>query len=238
MRAFLLANAPAILVVIGAIEAVIAIIFVVRCIGLKTNERRTFSLLGFFLALGLIFDIAVMLLGNVVSSADLMVFSRARFVLHGLLIPLLLPMGAYAMGWKRAPLVIVWIIALVLMAAGVYMGLKVVLEPATIAGINRYAMGAATPKLAVTINTILSFGTVIPLMVAGIVAIFRHRGPWVLLGGLAMFAFSALGPATGNTDLIFLISAFGEVLMLLFFLFHVLQNDRKLRERLKDEAKA
>lgn len=32
-----------------------------------------------------------------------------------------------------------------------------------------------------------------------------------------MFAFSALGPATGNMDLIFYISMFGEVLMVLFF---------------------
>jgi hypothetical protein len=31
-----------------------------------------------------------------------------------------------------------------------------------------------------------------------------------------MFAFSALGPATGNTDLIFFISMFGEILMVLF----------------------
>jgi hypothetical protein len=32
-----------------------------------------------------------------------------------------------------------------------------------------------------------------------------------------MFAFSALGPATGNMDLIFFISMIGEVLMVLFF---------------------
>ena len=32
-----------------------------------------------------------------------------------------------------------------------------------------------------------------------------------------MFVFSALGPATGNTDFIFLISVIGEWLMVVFF---------------------
>lgn len=35
-----------------------------------------------------------------------------------------------------------------------------------------------------------------------------------------MFFFSALGPATGNFDLIFFISMFGEVGMALFFLLY------------------
>ena len=35
-----------------------------------------------------------------------------------------------------------------------------------------------------------------------------------------MFAFSALGPATGNFDLIFLIGMFGELFMVLFFLLY------------------
>lgn len=35
-----------------------------------------------------------------------------------------------------------------------------------------------------------------------------------------MFFFSALGPATGNTDILFLISIFGEVLMILFLILY------------------
>lgn len=237
MREVLIANASIILWVVAALEAVIAIIFILRCIGLKTDERRSFALLAFFLTLGLLFDTVVMLLGNVVSTSDLMIFSRARFVLHGLLIPLLLPLGAFAMGWKRVPVVITWIVTLLLMAAGVYMGLNVVLEQQDMAGITRFAMSDATPQIAVTINTVLSFGTVIPLIVAGIVTMIRRRGPWVFLGGLAMFAFSAIGPATGNTDLIWLISALGELLMVFFFLMHVLQDETKLKARIKEEAK-
>ena len=37
---------------------------------------------------------------------------------------------------------------------------------------------------------------------------------------LLMFAFAALGPATGNFDLIFLIGMFGELFMVLFFLLY------------------
>ena len=35
-----------------------------------------------------------------------------------------------------------------------------------------------------------------------------------------MFFFSALGPATGNTDFLFLISMLGEVLMILFLILY------------------
>ncbi len=39
-----------------------------------------------------------------------------------------------------------------------------------------------------------------------------------------MFAFAALGPATGNADLIFLISMFGELFMLFFFWLYSFKN--------------
>ena len=42
-----------------------------------------------------------------------------------------------------------------------------------------------------------------------------------------MFLFSALGPATGNTDLIFYVSMFGEVLMVFFFYLYASKKYRK-----------
>ena len=42
-----------------------------------------------------------------------------------------------------------------------------------------------------------------------------------------MFAFSALGPATGNIDLIFLIGMIGEALMVLFSLLHAKKAAKK-----------
>ena len=238
MREFLLANASVLLFAICVLEAVVFILLAVRLTQLKRNEQRSFAVLSMFVTAGLLFDCGVMVLGSTLSADILMMLSRFRYVLHGLLIPLLLPIGAYGMGWKHAPLTIVWIITLAMMAAGFYMGINVVMEQSNTAGITRLAMAASTPAIAQNINTILSFGTVIPLMIAGIVAIFRKRGPWVLLGGVVMFAFSALGPATGNTDLIFLISAIGEVLMVACFLAHVLQSESKLKAKPKADAAA
>ena len=52
----------------------------------------------------------------------------------------------------------------------------------------------------------LSFGTVVPLMLVGIYVWIRQKTPHLFLSGFLMFFFSAVGPATGNTDLIFFIS--------------------------------
>ena len=54
-------------------------------------------------------------------------------------------------------------------------------------------------------------------MIVGIVVWAKQKTPRLFLAGFLMFAFSALGPATGNFDLIFYISMYGEVLMVLFF---------------------
>jgi hypothetical protein len=86
-----------------------------------------------------------------------------------------------------------------------------------VAGIARYTSGEATPAWAGAVSGILSYGTVIPLILAGIAVWIRQKTPFLFLSGFLMFLFSALGPATGNFDLIFYISMYGEVLMVLFF---------------------
>ena len=55
------------------------------------------------------------------------------------------------------------------------------------------------------------------LIVAGAVVMVKEHNPHLMLSGLLMFIFAALGPATGNFDLIFFISMFGELAMTLFF---------------------
>ena len=56
---------------------------------------------------------------------------------------------------------------------------------------------------------------------------------WVITG-LLMFVFAALGPATGNMDLLFVISMFGELFMVLFYYLYVIK-DEKLEENNKSE---
>ena len=86
--------------------------------------------------------------------------------------------------------------------------------------IVRYA--SVSPKTAwmERINTVISFGTTIPVILTGIWVTIKQKAPEILLAGVLMFLFSALGPATGNADLIFIISMFGELLMLFFFMLY------------------
>lgn len=60
----------------------------------------------------------------------------------------------------------------------------------------------------------------IPLNIVGIAVWIRQKTPLLFLSGFLMFAFSALGPASGNFDLIFFISMFGEVCMVLCLLLY------------------
>ena len=112
------------------------------------------------------------------------------------------------------------------MIAGLAESIFTVLEPATIAGVTRLKASASTPAWATAISNILSFGTVIPLMITGIIVWIKQKTPLLFLSGFFMFAFSALGPATGNTDLIFYISMFGEVLLVLFLYLYALRFEK------------
>ena len=142
--------------------------------------------------------------------------SPVRFIAHGLLIPLLFPIMGYSLNFKKFLMFIVWSFTLVLMVLGVLQAVKTPLVTETIANVTRMKAGEGTPKWADTISRILSFGTVIPMMIVGIIVWIKEKTPHLFLAGFLMFAFSALGPATGNTDLIFFISMFGEILMVLF----------------------
>ena len=88
----------------------------------------------------------------------------------------------------------------------------------TFIAVTRFLSGEGTPALAERFTRVLSYGTVVPLIAAGIAVWIKRKNPALFLAGFLMFAFSALGPATGNFDLIFLIGMFGEVFMVLFFL--------------------
>lgn len=111
---------------------------------------------------------------------------------------------------------VLWIVTILLMAAGAAEGACTRLEPRDIAGVIRFAAGEATPAWAGMISTVLSFGTVIPMMIAGVIIWIRQKTPYFFLSGFLMFVFYALGPAAGNADLIFFISMFGELFMVLF----------------------
>lgn len=212
MREFLIDICPCAIWVIVACEALVA----ARLFTLWRGKGRPIALLAFLVTLGLILDAAVIGLGAWLPGETLRAVSPVRFIAHGLLIPLLFPICGYALELKKPAMGVLWVLTGLLMAAGAAEGACTVLELREIAGVIRFASGEATPAWADGLSKILSFGTVIPLMIVGVIVWIRQKTPHLFLSGLFMFAFSALGPATGNADLIFFISMFGELLMVLF----------------------
>ena len=73
-----------------------------------------------------------------------------------------------------------------------------------------------TPGWVNPIDTVLNIGSVIYMIIAGIILLIVKKEFFYFLSGFLMLIFSAIGPATGNTDLYFLLSVYGEILMTIF----------------------
>ena len=222
MRDFLLRICPIALWVIAAIELAIMLL------ALKGSGKgkKPLHLLTALVCFGLFYDALIIALGSFLGEGALFLFlSRLRFVFHGALIPLLFVICAYALGFNKRWKTIVWVFTGVLIVLGIAEGFATELSVQRVAEVLRCKAGDGTPAWATAVSSILSYGTVIPLIVAGIVVWIKQKTPALFLAGFLMFAFSALGPATGNFDLIFFISMFGEVCMALFFLVYAKQRE-------------
>ncbi len=216
MRDFLIGNGPLVVGVLLLIEGAVLV-------GLLRKYKQGKAPMVLCMALvtaGLLFDGAVILLGRWLPEGLLRVLSMGRYLFHGLCMPLLLMITVYAMGGKGKIVKAFWILAAALMAVGAAAGLLTKLNVVDFAGFVRCTGSDATPKWADRYLSVLSVAMVIPLLLGGIWLMVKKKGPCLFLSGLFMFAFSALGPATGNIDLIFLIGMIGEALMVLFFLLH------------------
>lgn len=214
MRNLLLSILPAALWIFTAIHCGFLVLFLRRH---KATGNILFLLSG-LVTVGLLYDALILSLGTVLPlGGALKALSRMRFVSHGGLIPLIFPICAYAMNAKKGILRAVWIFTGALILLGIAEGFSTVLDAREVAGVVRYASGEGTPGWAEAVSSVLSYGTVVPLILVGILVWVKQKTPSLFLSGFLMFAFSALGPATGNFDLIFFISMLGEVLMVLFF---------------------
>lgn len=218
MRDFLILSCPWMIWIITVIELVLIVIFAL--LFKKVKNKKIMVLCMMLITCGLFIDALFISLGTILDGATLKAISPARYISHGVLIPLLFPICLYSLTEKKLWKIVVWAITGALMLAGLMEGIFTDLEMKEFAGVIRFVASDNTPAWAESISSILSFGTVIPLMIVGVIVWIKQKTPHLFLSGFLMFAFSALGPATGNSDLIFYISMFGEVLMVLFFLFY------------------
>lgn len=224
MRELLLSSCPAVLWVITAIHLLLMIL----CFRGYARSKNLLFLFSGLIVFGLFYDALILSLGGVLQGGALLRgLSRLRFVCHGALIPLIFLICAYALDFEKGWLKAAWIFTGLLVVLGIAEGFAVDLSVQHVAGIVRYTSGDATPGWAQAVSGLLSYGTVVPLMIAGIIVWVKQRTPALFLSGFLMFLFSALGPATGNFDLIFCISMFGEVLMALFFLVYSLFREKR-----------
>ena len=216
MRDFLIGNGPLVVGVLLLVEAVVVV-----CLLREYKRAKAPMVLCMALVTaGLLFDGAVILLGRWLPEGLLRTLSVGRYLFHGLCMPLLLMITVYALGGKGKVAKVFWAVAAVLMAVGGVAGLLTKLDVVDFAGFLRCTGSDATPKWADSYLSVLSVAMVVPLILGGIWLMIQKKGPFLFLSGLFMFVFSALGPATGNIDLIFLIGMIGEALMVLFFLLY------------------
>ncbi|MBR5093498.1 MAG: hypothetical protein IK095_00250 [Oscillospiraceae bacterium] len=214
MREILLSNGP---VFVWAITAFHALMLALS-IGAYVKTRRIGALLIALVAFGLFYDALIQALGAGLGEGSVLKgLSRFRFVFHGALIPLMFPICAYGLDLKKTWKIAVWVLTGVVIALGIAEGFATDLVPEQAAGILRMKSGEGTPAWAEGVSMLLAFGTIIPVILAGIAIWIRQKTPLFFLAGLLMFVFAALAPATGNIDLNFLITMFGEVFLIGFF---------------------
>ena len=178
---------------------------------------------------GLSYDAVVIGIGGLVLEPFLAVLSRVRFILHGMLLPLNVAMCAEAIPLYRRGRIAAWVISVILMLAGGAAGLMREIGIEHFAGVTRFVNLTDKGSWTELVNNVLTYGTVILLVIVGVVILIKHKSPSILLAGGLMFAFAAAAPATGNADLIFLTSMLGELLMALFFTIYEKRHVEELR---------
>jgi len=136
--------------------------------------------------LALCWDNAIVAAGALVGAGDLLIgLSVPRYVAHGLLTPLLIPIVFWIAGLRLR--FWVWGLTAALVALGAYteiFNLNLVLKE--YGGTLRYAHAAASPPIP-------SIVTVLVLIGVGALLWRRAGVPWLCLGALAMFGSAASG---------------------------------------------
>lgn len=223
MRSFLLNVMPVMLWVFVVLETLFLVLFFTK----YSKTKNILFLLSGLVTAGLVYDALILSMGTVLKDGALLKsLSQFRFISHGALIPMLFPICLYALKGKGTIAKVVWGFTALLCVLGLAEGIVTDLEVRSVAEVYRYAASDLTPVWADKVSSVLSFGTVIPLMIVGVIVWKKQKTAALFFSGFWMFFFSALGPATGNFDLLFFISMMGELLMVLFLYIYALKTEK------------
>ena len=221
MKELLFASCPSMLWIISIVELVFTVLLLSR----YGKTKNLIFLLSGLICVGLTYDALALALGTVMTDGPaLLAISRLRYVFHGGLIPLIFAICAYALDFKGVWKTAAWVLTGVLIVLGVADGCIRQIGVEVVAGVCRYKSVYA-PAWAEIVNSLLTFGTVIPMMIAGAVVWVKQKTPHLFLSAFLMFAFSGLGAAC--LELMFYISMYGEVLMTAFFYLYACKKSAK-----------
>lgn len=214
---------------IGGIALLELVMAIILC-GMLVKTRRPLTLCVMLICFGLFWDAFLIAVGGPLGGLP-EGLSRTRFLAHGALIPLFIPICGYGLKAGKNVMRVLWVFTALVIVLGAAHAFAIDLELTTKADVIRHTMAATSPKWARTVSSVLSFGTVIPLIVCGIIVWVRQKNANLFLSGFLMYIFAAVGPATGHMDLIFFLSMFGEVFMILFALFYIRKDEKKAKEK-------
>lgn len=228
---------PACLWIFTIVHLFFIILFIFSYIKLEGKKLSYFlcSLISF----GLFYDSLILSLGTILPSDSntLHSLSHFRFISHGALIPLLFAITAINLTLPKYFSLLLLILTGILIILGIAEGIATELKFDSVANVNRYTMDPnLTPTWAKFISYILTYGAVIPLIVGGIYDWIKKKKVYFFLSGFLMMVFSAIGPGIGCVDLIFFISMFGELLMMLFLFLSIYFNNKGCDEKGSDDV--
>lgn len=230
MRQFLDAITVPSVWAICVLELLLLVFMIVRFI--KTKSKLTIVIA--CITFGLFFDAFIIALGAFHNAGGLQGISQWRFILHGLLIPLMFVVATFALDLKKPWKYVVFAVTLALMVAGCIEGSSVQIGLTT-GLVDRFKALDTNPKWISTITDILNYGTVFPLVAVGIYIWIKQKNPFLFLAGISMLGFTILGvfanifTKVGDVkgDYMFFISMYGEILMVTFMQIYTIKKEGK-----------
>ena len=146
----------------------------------------------------------------------LLFFNKLRFIFHGLIVPILILFSAYALHLEECFFYCNIITNIIISIYGIIIGYICKLEIVENHVLKRCTFSSNEHKFVIISFILMNIGCVIYMIIAGIILLVKQREYYFFLSGLFRLIFSAIGPILGKSDLDYLISMYGEVLMIVF----------------------